>query len=78
MNVVNCDTHQRAQFERIYFSQYWGKGDVIAKRSPTGQWKDIPENSLAGIMGNAVCQIDPTRLKPEPPRDTRPPLTWRV
>ncbi|WP_353613992.1 surface-adhesin E family protein [Mangrovibacter phragmitis] len=74
INVVNCDTHQRAQFERIYFSQYWGEGDVIAKRSPIGQWQDIPENSLAGIIDHAVCQIDPARLKPEPPKDTRPAL----
>ncbi|WP_350337901.1 surface-adhesin E family protein, partial [Escherichia coli] len=37
-NVVNCETKQRTQFECIYFSQYWAKGDFIAKRAPIGQW----------------------------------------
>lgn len=74
INVVNCNTHQRAQFERIYFSLYWGNGDVIAKRGAIGQWESYPEESLIGIVANSVCNIDPARLKPESPRDTRPSL----
>ena len=74
INVVNCETKQRAQFERIYLSHYWAKGDVIAKRAPIGQWEPYPEESLLGIIATSVCQIKAATLKPEPPRDTRIPL----
>jgi len=74
INVVNCDTQQRAQFERIYLSQYWGEGDVIGKRNAIGQWESFPKESLFGIIASGVCNIDATRLKPEPLKDTRQPL----
>lgn len=72
INVVNCDTHQRAQFERIYLSEYWGQGDAIAKRGSVGQWESYPAESLLGAMAGRICQIKPEYLKPEPPKDTRP------
>nr|WP_154324994.1 surface-adhesin E family protein [Pantoea sp. 201603H] len=74
INVVNCDTKMRAQFERIYFSRYWGDGDVIAKRSSVGQWEVFPAESLIGIVASAACSIDATHLKSELSRDTRPSL----
>lgn len=74
INVVNCDTHQRALFERIYFSDYWGEGEAIAKRGSVGQWESYPEESLIGIVAGMTCQIKPERLKPEPAKDTRPTL----
>ncbi|WP_436859175.1 surface-adhesin E family protein [Citrobacter tructae] len=74
INVVNCETKQRAQFERIYYSQYWAQGDVIAKRAAIGQWEPYPEESLIGIIATSVCQIKAATLKPEPPRDTHTPL----
>ncbi|AUQ24490.1 surface-adhesin E family protein [Dickeya zeae] len=74
INVVNCDTQERAQFERIYFSQYWGQGDAILKRETVGQWEKYPKESLIGIVADSICKIDPTHLKPEPPKDTRVPL----
>ncbi|EFN8099074.1 hypothetical protein EB654_08030 [Escherichia coli] len=68
-NVVNCETKQRTQFECIYFSQYWAKGDVIANRAPIGQWEPYSEESLLGIS-----RIKVAMLKPEPPRDPHIPL----
>ncbi|EEZ9847483.1 MULTISPECIES: surface-adhesin E family protein [Enterobacteriaceae] len=73
-NVVNCETKQRTQFECIYFSQYWAKGDVIANRAPIGQWEPYSEESLLGIIVTSVCRIKVAMLKPEPPRDPHIPL----
>lgn len=74
INVVNCETKQRAQFERIYLSQYWAKGDVIAKRAPISQWEPYSEESLLVIIVTSVCRIKVAMLKPEPPRDPHIPL----
>jgi len=71
VNVVNCDTKERALFERIYLSEYWGAGEAIAKRKPVGQWESFPENSLFGIVASSVCLIKAESLKPEPSPDTR-------
>lgn len=71
ISVVNCDTQQRAQFERIYLTQYWGEGEPVLKRESAGQWESFPKDSLMGIFAGAVCQIKPEHLKPEPQKDTR-------
>ena len=74
INLVNCETKQRTQFERIYFSQDWAKGDVIAKRAPIGLWETYSEESLLCIIVTSVCRIIVAMLKPEPPRDPHIPL----
>lgn len=71
--VFNCETHEYAQFERIYFTQRWAEGDKVFKRHSVGQWQPYPQESLMGIIAAAVCLIEPARLKPEPPRDTDTP-----
>lgn len=71
INVVNCDTKERALFERIYLSEYWGRGEAIAKRKPVGQWEAFPENSLFGIIAKSVCLIKAEALKPEPAAESR-------
>lgn len=71
--VFNCDTQEYAQFERIYFTQRWAEGDKVFKRHSIGQWQPYPQESLMGIVAAAVCLIEPSRLKPEPPRDTDTP-----
>lgn len=74
INLVNCETKQRTLFERIYFSQYWAKGDVIAKRAPISQWEPYSEESLLVIIVTSVCRIKVAMLKPEPPRAPHIPL----
>lgn len=74
INVVNCDIKQRVQFERLFFTQYWGEGDVVAARDTIGQWEAYPDESLIGLIANSICGISPTRLKPELPREARRPL----
>lgn len=67
-NVINCDTQERTLFERIYFSQPYAQGEAIAasRQDAIGQWHSFPKESLIGIVAEMVCQIDPSRLKPEP------------
>ncbi|MCG2901971.1 lipoprotein, partial [Escherichia coli] len=55
-------------------SQYWAKGDVIAKRAPISQWEPYSEESLLVIIVTSVCRIKVAMLKPEPPRDPHIPL----
>ncbi|XTZ39236.1 surface-adhesin E family protein [Salmonella enterica] len=74
INVFNCDKHERAQFERIYFTQRWAEGDKVFKRDTVGQWQPYPTESLIGIIATGVCEISPAHLKPEPPADTQTPL----
>lgn len=74
INVVNCETQQRAQFSRTYYSLPYAQGDVIITRSDVGQWSSINKDSLLGIIANAICLIAPDRLKPEPAKETRKPL----
>ncbi|MCL2893454.1 surface-adhesin E family protein [Brenneria sp. MC1SB4.1] len=74
INVVNCDTYERAVFERIYFSQPYALGEVVAKTGEVGQWASFPKASMMGVLADMVCQIDPARLKTEPPKERRTPL----
>lgn len=63
INVVNCVRLERAVFDRVYFSETFGKGKVIAKRESIGQWESFPENSIAGIIREMVCKIPAEKLK---------------
>ncbi|MFS2222087.1 surface-adhesin E family protein [Pantoea sp. B65] len=74
INVINCDTQERAQFEHIFFSQPYGQGEVVTMGDAVGQWHAFPKDSLMGMMADMICKIDPARLKPEPAKETRVPL----
>jgi len=74
INVVNCDTNERAVFERVYFSQSYAQGEVVAKTDQIGQWQSFDKRSMMALIAGMICQIDPERLKAEPPKETRTPL----
>lgn len=63
INVINCDRSERAIFDRVYFSELFAKGKVIAKRDSIGQWESFPEKSIAGIIREMVCNIPAEKLK---------------
>lgn len=73
-SVINCDTQERTLFDRIYFSKPYAQGDAIAssRQDAVGQWSAFPKESLIGIVAGMVCQLDPSRLKPEPPAQSEP------
>lgn len=76
VSVINCDTQERAQFERIFFSQFYAQGEAIAssRQDTVGQWSHFPEQSLIGIVAGMLCRLDPSRLKPEPSAQSEPTL----
>ncbi|AZK62933.1 hypothetical protein F9U42_04180 [Pectobacterium versatile] len=74
INVINCDSLERAVFERVYFSQPYALGDVIAIVDEIGQWEPFHKESMMGLIAGMVCQIAPERLKPELPKETRTPV----
>lgn len=74
INVINCERSERAVFERVYFSLPYAEGEVIAIRDEIGQWEAFPKSSPIGMFATVICKIEPEKLKPEPPKETRKPL----
>lgn len=74
VNVINCDTFERASFDKAFMTQPFGEGEVVATTDQIGRWTAFPKESLIGIVAETVCKISPATLKPEAGPDTRKPL----
>jgi hypothetical protein len=74
VNVINCDTSERASFDKAFMTLPFGEGDIVATDDETGRWASFPRDSLMGIVAEAVCKIPAANLKPEPGPETRKPL----
>lgn len=74
INVINCERSERAVFERVYFTEPFAEGKVVSIRQEIGQWEAFPKDSLAGMFARLICKIEPERLKPQPPKETRQPI----
>ncbi|ATF94670.1 Uncharacterised protein [Cedecea neteri] len=71
INVVNCERPERSVFDRVYLSELYGEGKVVAKKDPIGQWQTFPQDSVAGLIQKMVCAIDPALLKDASLKETR-------
>jgi len=74
IDVINCDTNQRAVMGHTLFSKPFAEGELIHADPEIGQWETYPKDSLLGIVAERMCRIPVERLKPEPPKETRKPL----
>ncbi|MDU5473349.1 MULTISPECIES: surface-adhesin E family protein [Pantoea] len=74
IDVINCDTNQRAVMGRTLFSEPFAEGDLIHAELEIGQWETYSKESLLGIVAESMCLIPVEKLKPEPPKETRKPL----
>ncbi|VTP16931.1 hypothetical protein PUATCC27989T_04910 [Phytobacter ursingii] len=74
VNVINCDTFERASFDKAFMTLPFGEGDIVATSDEIGRWSSFPKESLIGIVAESVCRITPASLKPEPGPESRKPL----
>lgn len=72
VNVIDCQTKQRAVLQRLMFSEPFASGELMNRAIEPGQWESYDPRSLIGMIAGMACQIPVSHLKPEPPEDPRP------
>lgn len=63
LRVINCERDESAQFGRVYFTEYFAKGEVFLRKNETPQWEPLIRQSILGQLRDMVCQLDPARLR---------------
>ncbi|OLS60410.1 surface-adhesin E family protein [Pseudomonas putida] len=63
LRVIDCEQGKTAQFGRVYFTEYFAKGEEVLRKDEVPRWEAVLQQSMLGQLRTMVCGLDPARLR---------------